>query len=156
MNEPLSDIYYQKGLALSMNGNLSQALKQVKLALAIHPEHVDAKQLEALCHYRLGFYGHLPSSYLNDATLQSKHSKLQEVIDLAKARQHKKALKKLEQMEDKSVNEWNMLGCLYAHFKKKDKALASFSHALTLDQGNPDSLYFLRHAYEWLKRRWFA
>lgn len=163
MNRELSDYYFTKALAAARDDDLTKSISYSAISLGSNNANDNCRKLAGLCYYQLGNY--IMTEYifnhseyyarnLKDRILE-KSNKMNEAGQLARNRKYKKAIRLLENESDKSVNEYNYLGCLYVILHKKDKAAFCFLEALKIDSSHPDTLLYLKNIQKSSGKRWW-
>lgn len=153
MNRDLSDYYFTKALAASRDDNLTKAISYSAISLSLDNDNDNSRKLAGLCYYRLG--NHMMVEYIFNRSeyylenlehwVLERKDKMNELRQLTNNLKYKKAIKLLRNEPDKSVNDYNYLGCLYAVLHKQEKALRYFLEALKMDNSNPDTLLYLKN-----------
>jgi len=163
MSNELSDYYFLTALKAANNAELTKAIRHAAVSMGINRENDECRKLAGLCYYKLGNYIMAEycfnnSSYYLDKIkdlLSEKKKLLDDIGQLVNNRQYKKAIRVLEEEKDKSVNEYNYLGCLYAAVCKHKKAAACFMEALKEDSTNEEALYYLKNIQIIKEKRWW-
>lgn len=163
MCKKLSDFYFSKAFYLAKNANLTDAVIYASISLGLDAENTQSQILAGLCYYQLGNYAmakycfrHSPyyMDHMKDPISQ-KECELELIRQLTEKKQYKKAAHLLEKNTDKSICQFNYLGCLYAVLEEKDKAVNNFLKALNGDCKNTDALFYLRNMEQIKKKRWW-
>lgn len=164
MCEKLSDFYFLKALTLAKSANLTDAVMYASISLGLDNERTESRKLAGLCYYKLGNYtmakycfGDLPYylNYMKEPISQKEHE-MELIRQLTGKKHYKKAIQILEKNTDKSIGQFNYLGCLYAVMQKKEKAASNFSKALKGDTMNADALFYLRNMEQIKTKRWWT
>lgn len=163
MRDELSSLYFRKALEAAKGDELTKAVRYAAVSLGVNQEKDESRKLAGLCYNRLGNYTMAEYCFNNSPyyietvkdILEERKNKIKEVGRLVDRQQYKIAVKTLEKENDKNVNEYNYLGCLYAALQKKEKATACFLKALEVDNSNPDTLYYLKSIQYTKEKRWW-
>lgn len=163
MRDEVASHYFRRALAAAKRGELTNATRYAAVSLGVNRENDDCRKLAGLCYYQLGNYTMAEycfnnSPYYNEIIkdmLKEKRNAVNEVRKLVDTQQYKKAIKILEKIEAKNVNEHNYLGCIYAALQKKEKATACFLRALEEDTTNVDALRYLKSIQDMKEKRWW-
>lgn len=143
MNREWSNVYYHKALTSAQNAKLSSALRYTAIALGLEPADDRAWKLAGLCYYQLGQYG-MAEHCLQQMTVPyakwqslflEKQQEMNQVTNLVGQGVYKKAALYLAG-RDKTIGEWNYLGCLYMVLRQRKKAMDCFSAVLEMDHEN--------------------
>ena len=162
MNSSLLDIYFARALDHAENSNISAALRFASLALGMMPEDEKTWKLAGLCYYQLGnnkmtefCFGQLSDEReeLLAAVLR-KQDEMKPAVGLAEQGDYKKAAAYLAAV-DKTIGQWNYLGCLYAVLGQREKAADCFVEALKMDHSNAFALNYLSGLDQIKKRKWW-
>jgi len=163
MNRELSDYYFSKALDAARDDDLTKAISYSAISLGLNNDNDNSRKLSGLCYYRLGNYMMVESIFnrseyyiknLEHWVLEKK-DKMNELSQLSKNLKYKKAIKRLRVDSDKSVSEYNYLGCLYAIMHKQDKAVHCFLEALKMDTSNSNTLLYLKNIQGDRVKRWW-
>lgn len=162
MFDELSDYYFLKALDLAKNADLSGAVWHASASMGINKEREDCRRLAGLCYYKLGNYTMAEYCFNNSEyyienikeLISRKKELMSSIKELADKKHYKRAAKELEKVADKSINEYNYLGCLYAILHKKEKAIECFLEAYKEDKYNKDTLHYMGHI-QFIKKRWW-
>lgn len=163
MNSSLAEQYFSKALDSAKKSELSAALRFASLTLGLAPADEKAWRLAGLCYYQLGNYemaqhcfGQLTKEREDWQTaILKKQEETKPAITLTRQGKYKKAAAYLA-AADKTIGEWNYLGCLYAVLGQKDKAAGCFVTALKMDHSNADARDYLSGLEQRKKRRWWS
>lgn len=161
--QDLYHFYYRRAYRAAASDDLSSAIRHAAVAAASNPEDKDARMLLCLIHYRLGDFaaarGALAGSGIERTditdTLDSCEGTQEKINRLIDSGDTAAAIRLLCGIEDKSVRQYNMLGCLYMLRNKPAKARAVFLAALALDRKNEDALRFLSDACKTTRKEWW-
>jgi len=164
MSEELFDFYFHKALEYAKGDDLTKAIQYVSISLGLDEENESAWRLAGLCYYALGNYTMAEQCfkysphYMEQAadSIFIKRAEMAQVKQLVDKMQYKKAIRILAADNDKSVLQWNYLGCLYGILRKKEKALTCFSEALRKDSGNLKTIFYLQNVQYMKEKRWWA
>lgn len=162
MNSSLADIYFARALWHAGNADLSAAICLAAAALGMAPQKENAWKLAGLCYYQLGNYNMADYCFqqLTDerarllAETHVKQEEMRSVIALVKQGYYKKAAADLA-AADKTIGQWNYLGCLYAVLQQKEKAAECFVAVLKKDHSNTCALKCLSGLEQLKKRKWW-
>lgn len=162
MNSSLAEQYFSRALDRAKKSELSAALRFASITLGLAPADEKAWRLAGLCYYQLGNYemaercfGQLTDERADwQAAILKKQEEMKPVITLARQGKFKKAAVYLA-AADKTIGEWNYLGCLYAVLGQKEKAAKCFVTVLKMDHGNANALDYLSGLEQMKKRRWW-
>ncbi|MGL6197341.1 MAG: hypothetical protein ACRC3H_00250 [Lachnospiraceae bacterium] len=162
MSNSLAEFFFAKALNCADESNLTAALRYSAIALGLMPTDEKKWRLAGLCYYQMGNYemagycfGQLPNEREDwQAAVLKKMADMKTVTSLAEHGEYKKAVNFLAAAE-KTIGQWNYLGCLYAILGQKKKAADCFVTALMMDRGNVDALAYLSGLEQMKKRKWW-
>lgn len=164
MISSLAEQYFSRALDSAGKAELSAALRFASITLGLAPADEKAWRLAGLCYYQLGNYkmaGYCIGQLAREredwqAAIRKKQEEMQPVIALAGQGKYKKAAACLAAAADKTIGEWNYLGCLYAVLGREEKAAGCFVTALKMDRSNTDARDYLLGLEQMKKRRWWT
>lgn len=162
MNHKLPEIYFAMALDQAEKSDVSAALRTVSSALGMMPEDERFWKLAGLCYYQLGNYemaGYCFGRITEEreewqAAAHNKQDEMNPVIALAEQGNYKKAAASLS-AADKTIGEWNYLGCLYAVLGRREQAADCFVKVLAMDRSNACALKYLSGLDQMKKRKWW-
>lgn len=162
MNNSLAEQYFTRALDSAKRSEISAALRFASITLGLAPTDEKAWRLAGLCYYQLGNYemaGYCFGQFTAEredlqAAILKKQEEMKPTIALTRQGNYKKAAAYLA-AADKTIGEWNYLGCLYAVLGQKEKAAECFTAVLRMDHGNANALDYLSALGQMKKRRWW-
>lgn len=162
MNHKLPERYFARALDQAEKSDVSAALRTVSSALGMLPEDERSWKLAGLCYYQLGNYAMAGYCFdrLTDereewqAAALLKQEEMNPVIALVEQGNYKKAAASLA-AADKTIGEWNYLGCLYAVLGRREQAAECFTKVLAMDRSNAGAIKYLIGLDQMKKRKWW-